>query len=137
MTYTITSDCTGCQRCLPVCPTGAITSTNGKMAIAPHLCNGCVGHYSVPQCAAVCPTNYGCIEVSSSSLYWHAWFETYDRTISQLKGTPRAHLGYWQSWYETHRRLRSQLEQSQNSYWHQWFTAYSQTLRSIRSPASA
>ncbi len=41
---------TGCTRCLPLCPTGAITSAGDTVAIDPAICAGC------GQCAAVCPT---------------------------------------------------------------------------------
>lgn len=41
--------CTGCGRCVEVCPTGAITITAGKASIAEDLCTGCGA------CADVCP----------------------------------------------------------------------------------
>jgi ferredoxin len=41
---------TGCNRCLDVCPTGAIVSAGDKVAFDPHICAGC------GSCGAVCPT---------------------------------------------------------------------------------
>lgn len=134
MTYTITSECIACDRCRPQCPTGAIGSTNGQLFINSSLCNGCVGYYSVPQCAAVCPTNNGCVESSPSTTYWQSWFDTYDTLVSKLKGTPSARLAYWESWFETHSRLVGQLEESKRNYWYRWFSFYTEELKSMQSP---
>jgi len=40
----------GCNRCLDLCPTGAIVPNGDHVAIDAHICAGC------GQCAAVCPT---------------------------------------------------------------------------------
>ena len=40
----------GCNRCLDVCPAGAITSAGDEVEIDPVICGGC------GSCAAVCPT---------------------------------------------------------------------------------
>jgi ferredoxin len=40
----------GCNRCLDLCPTGAIAPAGDHVAIDAHVCAGC------GQCAAVCPT---------------------------------------------------------------------------------
>ena len=40
----------GCNRCLDLCPTGAIAPAGDHVAIDVHICAGC------GQCAAVCPT---------------------------------------------------------------------------------
>lgn len=41
---------TGCDNCLNICPTGAITSTGDHVDIDPMICAGCGG------CSAVCPS---------------------------------------------------------------------------------
>jgi ferredoxin len=40
----------GCNRCLDLCPTGAITPAGNHVAVDAYICAGC------GQCAAVCPT---------------------------------------------------------------------------------
>lgn len=40
----------GCNRCLDLCPAGAITPADNAVAIDPNICGGCGA------CAAVCPT---------------------------------------------------------------------------------
>ena len=42
---------TGCNRCISVCPTGAISPNGDAVAIDPQICAGC------GSCAAVCPTS--------------------------------------------------------------------------------
>lgn len=62
LVYTITNECDGCDRCLFVCPTGAIKKNDTGYWIDANLCNNCYGYYSQPQCKAVCPQIYGCIQ---------------------------------------------------------------------------
>jgi Fe-S-cluster-containing dehydrogenase component len=110
MTYIITSQCIECHRCESRCPTGAITRNEQQYQINSERCNDCVGHYSVPQCWAVCPTNGGCVP-SLATLsrsfapqpaddYWNAWFATYNRLVSRLKAAPAPN--YWQHWFDTY-----------------------------------
>lgn len=47
--YVITDLCNGCNACVPVCPTNAITMQNGKARINPFQCTGCGA------CIPVCP----------------------------------------------------------------------------------
>src|SRR6185369_5278323 len=44
------SSIVGCNRCLDLCPTGAIAPAGDHVSIDAHICAGC------GQCAAVCPT---------------------------------------------------------------------------------
>jgi len=41
---------TGCNKCIDVCSTGAITHDGDRVKVEPHLCMGCGG------CASVCPS---------------------------------------------------------------------------------
>ncbi|MEB3336964.1 MAG: 4Fe-4S binding protein [Leptolyngbyaceae bacterium] len=124
MTYTITSQCIECHRCESFCPTGAITQNEHQYQIDSERCNDCVGHYAVPQCWAVCPTNGGCIPVPATLLqsratqlandYWDGWFDTYNRLTSHLKvNSLKANQpsDYWQRWFDTYSQaLAKQLQ---------------------------
>jgi MinD superfamily P-loop ATPase len=110
MAYVITSLCIACHRCESVCPTGAITSNGHQYQISSERCNDCLGHYAVPQCWAVCPTNGGCIPEATSSArslvkrssneYWDTWFNRYDALVSQLKANHQP--DYWKHWFDTY-----------------------------------
>jgi DNA-binding transcriptional regulator YiaG len=54
MAYTVTSLCTQCNDCLPLCPTGAIKREGEKLWIDPMLCNNCEGFYEQPLCSSIC-----------------------------------------------------------------------------------
>jgi DNA-binding transcriptional regulator YiaG len=54
MPHTITSLCTQCNDCLPLCPTGAIKQEGDQLWIDPLLCNNCEGFYEKPLCTAIC-----------------------------------------------------------------------------------
>ncbi|PSB10740.1 4Fe-4S ferredoxin [filamentous cyanobacterium CCP1] len=122
MTYIITNQCIECHRCVSACPTRAITQNEQQYQINPERCNDCVGHYTVPQCWAVCPTNSGCIprEILARSLattspndYWDTWFGIYNNLVSRLKAN------------------------CQPAYWHHWFDTYSQALaKQLQTPRS-
>ena len=47
--YVIADLCNGCNACVPICPTNAITMQNGKAKIDPFQCTGCGA------CIPVCP----------------------------------------------------------------------------------
>jgi heterodisulfide reductase subunit A len=47
--FVISDLCDGCQACVPVCPTNAISMQNGKAKIDPFQCVGCGA------CIPVCP----------------------------------------------------------------------------------
>ncbi len=102
MSYTITNQCIACNRCQTVCPTGAIESNGTHLQINSELCHSCIGFYSVPQCAAICPTNHAC--VPSAADYWERWFYTYKQLIERLR------------------------HGQQTEYWERWFTHYSHSL---------
>ncbi len=57
MAYRIPEECTGCNTCLPHCPTNAITIQDGEYWINPALCNNCEGYFPEPQCRVICPTD--------------------------------------------------------------------------------
>ncbi len=121
MTYMITSQCIECHRCESVCPTKAIIRNEQQYQINPERCNDCVGHYTVPQCWAACPTSGGCIpdlatlpqgiSKKLSNDYWEDWFNFYNQLILRLKAN------------------------HQTEYWRRWFDRYSQALsRQLHSP---
>jgi ferredoxin len=97
MAYKITSQCISCDRCLSACPTDAIKTLNGRHWIDPELCKDCTNTaYSVPQCAAACPTANGCIPAPTD--YWEWWFASYSRTVNKLKGKQ----DYWERWFNSY-----------------------------------
>lgn len=57
MTYTLTSLCTQCNDCIPLCPTGAIKQNGDQLWIDPMLCNNCEGFYEQPLCTSICANN--------------------------------------------------------------------------------
>lgn len=123
MTYTITSQCISCDRCVSICPTNAIQSNGQTYWIDPNRCNRCVGHYSVPQCWSSCPTNGGCVPFTAgvtavestaasehSSDYWESWFATYNRMVARLKANKQS--DYWRNWFDSYASALSKQLQS-------------------------
>ncbi|MGA7937246.1 MAG: 4Fe-4S binding protein [Kovacikia sp.] len=121
MTYIITSQCIECHRCESSCPTGAIIQNEQQYQINSERCNDCVGHYAVPQCWAVCPTNGGCLPtgaalprsqvIEPAPDYWDTWFDTYNRLLSRLNVNHSS--DYWQRWFKTYSQvLAKQLQPS-------------------------
>ena len=106
MTYKITSQCISCDRCISQCPTNAIKIVGDRHWIDPSLCNNCANTtYSVPQCAAGCPTFNGCVPVQD---YWESWFATYDRLVGKLQGQS----DYWERWFNTYSQKMTPQVQS-------------------------
>lgn len=57
MALKITDECINCDVCVPVCPNEAIYQGEMIFEIKPDHCTECVGHFSEPQCVAICPVN--------------------------------------------------------------------------------
>jgi ferredoxin len=57
MAYKITEECINCGACEPECPTQSIAAGDTIYVIDSATCVECVGHFTEPQCAAVCPVN--------------------------------------------------------------------------------
>lgn len=57
MALKITDECINCDVCEPVCPNTAIYQGEQIYEIHHDRCTECVGHFTEPQCIAVCPVN--------------------------------------------------------------------------------
>lgn len=57
MALYITDECINCDVCEPVCPNQAIYSGEFYYEIYPERCTECVGHFTEPQCVAICPVS--------------------------------------------------------------------------------
>jgi ferredoxin len=53
--------CIGCSACINECPNDAISEQSFAFAIDPAKCTECIGFFSEPQCAAICPIPKTCI----------------------------------------------------------------------------
>ena len=121
MTYTITANCISCQRCLSACPTKAIQTDGLAFWIDIDRCNHCQGSFGVPQCWAVCPTNEGCILLTTGTL------------TAPLTSESETSGDYWESWFATYTRLVARLQTSkQSGYWRQWFASYAQMMGNLQ-----
>jgi len=121
MSYTITPNCIGCQRCLSACPTGAIATDGNQLWIQSDRCNQCQGSYGVTQCWAVCPVNDACVPLPSAI------------TTAGKSPMGSGGLDYWDNWFAAYTRLMTRLQSAPTSgYWRQWFDTYAQTLRRLQ-----
>jgi Fe-S-cluster-containing dehydrogenase component len=121
MTYTITNQCIGCDRCRSACPTHAIQNEGSAYWIDPAQCNNCIEPYSIPQCWAVCPTNEACVPFVEGV--------TAVPVQTTQSNQPCPTPNYWESWFSTYNRLVFRLKASkQPDYWQWWFNTYSQEL---------
>ncbi|TGN75011.1 ferredoxin [Bradyrhizobium yuanmingense] len=57
----ISSQCTGCSACEPLCPNVAISEKAGTFVIEAKKCTECLGYFDEPQCVAVCPVENTCV----------------------------------------------------------------------------
>ncbi|UCF31168.1 MAG: YfhL family 4Fe-4S dicluster ferredoxin [bacterium] len=57
MALKIDVECIACGACEPECPNDAITEGEEIYVIDPDLCSECVGAFSEPRCAEVCPVD--------------------------------------------------------------------------------
>lgn len=55
MAYKITEDCICCGVCIFECKNNAISEGDTNCIIDTNKCTECVGFYSLPKCAEVCP----------------------------------------------------------------------------------
>ena len=125
MTYTITSKCISCQRCLSACPTEAITTDGTTFWIEGDRCSQCEGSHGVPQCWAVCPTNEGCVPLTTGAI------------AVPLSSTSESSNDYWESWFAKYTRMVGRLQSTRQSrYWQQWFDAYSQSVQRLQTQTS-
>ncbi|NEP46400.1 MAG: 4Fe-4S ferredoxin [Okeania sp. SIO2H7] len=119
MSYTITSQCIGCDRCLSSCPTQAIQQDGDRYWIDANQCDGCQKTHGTPQCWAACPTNNGCVflvdgpiafakTAGSVQEYWDSWFTTYNALVTRLKQTQTSE--YWRSWFDSYAAKVSQMQ---------------------------
>ena len=121
MTYAITTNCIGCQRCLSACPTAAIQMDGSAFWVDVNRCKQCQGVFGVPQCWAACPTNEGCVSLTTGAV-----------TVA-LNSQSETSADYWESWFAKYARLVARLRNSQQSgYWRQWFDSYSQVLSNLQ-----
>ena len=57
MAYRITDECISCGACEPDCRNGAIREGETIFEVDHTRCTECVGWYSEPKCAEVCPVD--------------------------------------------------------------------------------
>ncbi len=55
MAYKISDECILCEACVPECKNQAISVGETQSVIDPNKCTECVGNFSSPKCAEVCP----------------------------------------------------------------------------------
>lgn len=124
MSYTITKQCIGCQRCIPACPTGAIQTDGSAFWIDRALCNQCEGVYGTPQCWSTCPTNEGCVPLSLG-------INTLDVALTSQSENSQ---DYWETWFARYVRIVANLQATatQSSYWQRWFSTYTQTVKNLQ-----
>jgi ferredoxin len=69
MALMITDECINCDVCEPICPNQAIYQGPEIYHIDPAKCTECVGHFTEPQCRAICPVD--CIPLNPNYIEPH------------------------------------------------------------------
>ncbi len=68
MAFAITSACTNCFACEPLCPNKAISEAKPHFLIDAAQCTECEGEFEEPQCGAICPIEGAIIDANGEAL---------------------------------------------------------------------
>lgn len=68
MALEIIETCVNCWACLPLCPSKAIVEAKPHFLIDTDKCTECLGDFTTPQCAAICPIEGAIIDELNAAL---------------------------------------------------------------------
>lgn len=68
MALSIVDSCVNCWACLDVCPSNAIYPSATHFKINPKSCTECVGDFTDPQCASICPIEEAILDAKGAPL---------------------------------------------------------------------